>query len=187
MDGGLACSWVIPFSDSEMLNPGMLQTSIGSALSSALGCYCKWPNDLIDQHGKKLGGVLVESSTSESAVRVGVGINREATVVDGTEVSGWLEHSSEMELMEAFALVDATLASLFESHSNASQVTESDLIEISWRGLANSLSRGIIIWPEDGSFRVVGLDRDGSLELESRGEVSITDDVGGLDWIIPSV
>ena len=187
MEGGLACTWVIPFSDSEMPNPGMLQTSIGSALSSALGCYCKWPNDLIDQHGKKLGGVLVESSTSESAVRVGVGINREATVVDGTEVSGWLEHSSEMELMEAFALVDATLASLFESHSNASQVTESDLIEISWRGLANSLSRGIIIWPEDGSFRVVGLDRDGSLELESRGEVSITDDVGGLDWIIPSV
>ncbi len=185
MDGGLACTWVIPFSDSEILNPGILQTSIGSALSSALGCYCKWPNDLIDQHGNKLGGILVESSTSETAVRVGVGINRESAVFDETEVSGWLEYSSEMELMEVFALVDATLASLFESHPNSSPVTESSLIEISWKGLANSLSRGVIIESEDESFRVVGLDRHGSLELESRGEVSITYDVGSLDWIIP--
>ena len=186
-EGSLACTWVIPFSDTEMLCPGLLQTSIGSALSTALGCNCKWPNDLIDEHGIKLGGVLVESSTSESAVRIGVGINRDSTVVDGTEVSGWLEHSSEIELMGVFALVDATVASLFESRPNAPPMTESELVEISWKGLANYLSKGVFIESDVGNCRVVGLGVDGRLEIEASGEVSTTDDVGSLDWTIPPV
>ena len=185
-EGSLACTWIIPFSDNEILYPGLLQTSIGSALSSALGCNCKWPNDLIDERGIKLGGVLIESSTSESAVRIGVGINRDSTVVDGTEVSGWLEHSSEIELMDVFVLVDAAIASLFESHPNSSPMVESELLEISWKGLANYLSRGVFIECDVGSCRVVGLSVDGRLELEASGEVRTTDDVGSLDWTISS-
>ena len=186
LEGGLACTWVIPFSESEMLSPGLLQTSIGAALSTALGCNCKWPKDLITESGIKLGGVLVESSTSESAVRVGVGINRESAVVEGTEVSGWSQQSPEMELMEVFTLVDTTLASLFESLPNIPAVTKLELAEISWKGLANSLSRGVFIESEGGISRVIGLDGGGRLEIETMGEVGISDDVESVDWIILS-
>ena len=186
IEGGLACTWSIPYSESDSLNLGLLQTTIGSALSSALGCYCKWPNDLINESGVKLGGVLVESSTSESVVRVGVGINRESAVVDGTEVSGWLDCSPEMELMDIFSLIDATLASLFDSHSKIPATTESELVGVSWNGLANTLSRGVFIRTDDNETRVVGLDESGRLEIEGSGQVSITGEVGSIDWVFPS-
>ena len=163
-----------------------MQTTIGSALSSALGCYCKWPNDLINESGVKLGGVLVESSTSESVVRVGVGVNRESAVVDGTEVSGWLDCSPEMELMDIFSLIEATLASLFDSHSKIPATTESELVEVSWNGLANTLSRGVFIRTDDNESRVVCLDESGRLEIEGSGQVSITGEVGSIDWVFPS-
>ena len=146
----------------------------------------KWPNDLITESGIKLGGVLVESSTSESAVRVGVGINRESAVVEGTEVSGWSQQSPEMELMEVFTLVDTTLASLFESRPYIPAVTKLELAEVSWKGLANSLSRGVFIESEGGISRVIGLDGGGRLEIETMGEVGISDDVESVDWIILS-
>ena len=184
--GGLACTWVMPISDSELLNPGILQTSIGSVLSSALGCQCKWPNDLIDESGVKLGGILVESSTSESAVRVGIGINRDSTIVNGASVSGWKEVTGEISLMEVFAIIDSALASLFEKPSGVSRISTEELVEISWRGLANSLSRGVLIDVENGNSRVVGIDKGGRLEIESSGVARITDEVGRLDWVIPS-
>ena len=184
--GSLACTWVIPISDSELLNPGTIQTSIGSVLSSALGCQCKWPNDLIDESGVKLGGILVESSTSESAVRVGVGINRDSTIVDGASVSGWKEVTGKISLMEVFALLDSALASLFERPPGVPRISTEELVEISWRGLANSLSRGVLIDVENGNTRVVGLDSGGRLEIENSGVERITDEVGRLDWFILS-
>ena len=184
--GGLACTWVMPMSDLDDLEPGLLQTSIGSSVSLALGCHCKWPNDLIDEEGAKLGGILVESSTSEFAVRVGIGINRNSSIVDGVGVTGWKDTDAELEFSEVFALVDSALASLFEQHRKVPSTRKEDLVGISWRGLANSLSRGVLIEAENGDARVVGIDSRGRLQIESSGKVTVTDEVGSLDWIIPT-
>ena len=91
-----------------------------------------------------------------------------------------------MELMEVFTLVDTTLASLFESLPNIPAVTKLELAEISWKGLANSLSRGVFIEAEGRISRVIGLDGEGRLEIETMGQVSISDDVESIDWIILS-
>ena len=184
IEGALACTWSIPFAESGLLNPGLLQTSIGAAISSALGCYCKWPNDLINPHGVKLGGVLIESSTSESVLRVGVGINRDSALLGNTEIAGWLEYLPEMELMDVFSLVDASMASLLESKQNIPEVSESDIVEISWNGLANILSQGARIRLGDTLHRIVGMHTNGRLEIEESGYVGITDEVGRLEWEI---
>ncbi|MFL2493150.1 MAG: methyltransferase [Candidatus Thalassarchaeum sp.] len=184
--GGLACTWVMPMSGLDDLEPGLLQTSIGSSVSLALGCHCKWPNDLIDKDGAKLGGILVESSTSELAVRVGIGINRVPSIVDGVGVTGWKGTDARLEFSEVFALVDSSLASLFEHHRKVPSTRKEDLVGISWRGLANSLSRGVLIEAGKGDARAVGIDSRGRLEIESSGEVRVTDEVGSLDWIIPT-
>jgi len=184
--GGLACTWVVPVSESDWLDPGLLQTSIGSSVSSALGCHCKWPNDLIDEDGSKLGGILVEGSTSESAIRVGIGINRDSSMFDGINVAGWIDTFGDYDLMEIFKLVDSTLASLFEQHEKVPSMRMDELMRISWRGLANSLSRGVFIDSEDGGLRVVGIDSAGRLEIEKSGEVSINDEIESVDWIIPT-
>lgn len=184
--GGLACTWVIPITESYGLEPGLLQTSIGSVVSAALGCHCKWPNDLITEDGSKLGGILVEGSTSESAIRVGIGINRDSSKIDGITVAGWRETFEEYDLMGIFKLVDSSLASLFEQHEKVPSMRMDELVRISWRGLANSLSRGVLIDSKDGDLRVVGIDKKGRLEIENSGEVSITDEVGRFDWIIPT-
>ena len=185
-EGGLACTWLLPYPENEMPKLGLLQTSIGAILSSSLGCYCKWPNDLIDEKGNKMGGVLVESSTSESAIRVGVGINRDSAVEDGLEVSGWSKYLPEMELMDVFALVDAILASVFESNPRIPSINESELLEISWKGLATLLSQGTCIQSDEKNLRVIGIDDEGRLEIEVSGRVEVTDDVGSVEWFIPS-
>ena len=119
-------------------------------------------------------------------MRVGIGINRDSTIVNGASVSGWKEVTGEISLMEVFAIIDSALASLFEKPSGVSRISTEELVEISWRGLANSLSRGVLIDVENGNSRVVGLDKGGRLEIESSGVARITDEVGRLDWVIPS-
>lgn len=52
-----------------------LSLAVGAALWRALGCQLqlKWPNDLLDKRGRKVGGILVE--TAGEAVVIGIGIN----------------------------------------------------------------------------------------------------------------
>ena len=119
-------------------------------------------------------------------MRVGVGINRDSTIVDGASVSGWKEVTGKISLMEVFALLDSALASLFERPPGVPRISTEELVEISWRGLANSLSRGVLIDVENGNTRVVGLDSGGRLEIENSGVERITDEVGRLDWFILS-
>ena len=49
-----------------------------AAMAEVLGCKVKWPNDLITEDGRKLGGILAELSAEAEQVRfvvMGVGIN----------------------------------------------------------------------------------------------------------------
>ena len=182
IDGAFACTWSIPFAESKLIKPGLLQTSIGAAISAAIGCECKWPNDLITEGGVKLGGILIESSTSESILRVGVGVNRDSAAIEEIMVAGWLEFLPEMELMDIFALLDASIASLLESKEDIPEVSESDIVGLSWKGLANSLSKGTRISLGGTLPRIVGMDNSGRLEIEESGNFSIIDEVGRLEW-----
>ncbi|MED5452265.1 MAG: hypothetical protein VX493_02960, partial [Candidatus Thermoplasmatota archaeon] len=130
----------------------------------------------------KLGGILIESSTSESILRVGVGVNRDSAAIEEIMVAGWLEFLPEMELMDIFALLDASIASLLESKEDIPGVSESDIVGLSWKGLANSLSRGTRIRLGETLPRIVGMDNSGRLEIEESGNFSIIDEVGRLEW-----
>jgi Biotin/lipoate A/B protein ligase family. len=53
--------------------PGMIQTIVGSKIAEIMGCLIKWPNDLINKKGHKLGGILIETDSSSANIRIGVG------------------------------------------------------------------------------------------------------------------
>ncbi|MAK95866.1 MAG: hypothetical protein CL994_05940 [Euryarchaeota archaeon] len=97
-------------------------------------------------------------------------------------VAGWLEFLPEMELMDIFALLDASIASLLESKEDIPEVSESDIVGLSWKGLANSLSKGTRIRLGETLPRIVGMDNSGRLEIEDSGNFSIIDEVGRLEW-----
>ena len=66
---------------------GLLSLLAGATMAQAIRettgrrVTCKWPNDLLLRDGSKVGGILLESSVANGAVRyvvVGVGVNLEA-------------------------------------------------------------------------------------------------------------
>ena len=181
-EGGLACTWVLSEETLERYSPGLIQTSVGAAVSDALGCCVKWPNDLMSEDGRKLGGVLVEGSSADDGIRVGIGLNREGGVVDGAPVVGWNEFVGEKTIFEVFEILDAAISSLFEEHPLAPPVERDELIILSWKGLSRSLSTGVGIRLDGAPQRAVGLNGEGHLLAESKGRVGNIDDLGRLDW-----
>ena len=83
-------TWSLEVELLEKIPPGLIQTSIGAIVSEVLGADMKWPNDIVDENGVKIGGVLVESSNNNS-IRVGVGANRSGFAEGGVVASGWEE------------------------------------------------------------------------------------------------
>ena len=97
--GGLFATWSL---DSELLgkiSPGLIQTSVGAVVSKVLGANMKWPNDIVDENGVKIGGVLVESSNNEN-IRVGVGANRIGFEEGGVSGAGWEKNLGEVTSKE---------------------------------------------------------------------------------------
>ena len=74
----------------------------------------------------------------------------------------------------------------FESNPRIPSINESELLEISWKGLATLLSQGTCIQSDGKNLRVIGIDDEGGLEIEVSGRVEVTDDVGSVEWFIPS-
>ena len=181
-EGGMACTWILPAECLKRHSPGLIQTVIGAAVSEALGCFVKWPNDLVSEDGRKLGGVLVEGSSADDGIRVGIGLNREGGVVDGIPVVGWNEFVGEKTVFEVFEILDPAISSLFEEHPLAPPVEGDELIILSWKGLSRSLSTGVGLRLNGAPLRAVGLNGEGHLLAESKGVVGKIDDLGGLDW-----
>jgi biotin-(acetyl-CoA carboxylase) ligase len=178
----MACTWILPAESLKKHSPGLIQTVIGAAVSEALGCFVKWPNDLMSEDGRKLGGVLVEGSSADDGIRVGIGLNREVGVVDRVPVVGWNEFVGEKTIFEVFEILDAAISSLFEEHPLAPPVERDELIILSWKSLSRSLSTGVGIRLDGTPQRAVGLNGEGHLLAESRGRVGKIDDLAGLDW-----
>jgi BirA family biotin operon repressor/biotin-[acetyl-CoA-carboxylase] ligase len=181
-EGGLACTWVLSGETLERHSPGLIQTSVGAAVSDALGCCVKWPNDLVTKDGRKLGGVLVEGNSEDDGIRVGIGLNKRDGVVDGTTVAGWSEFVGEKTAIEVFDILDSAISSLFEEHSLTPLVEEEELVALSWKNLAKSLSTGVVLKSKGSPVRAVGLSSEGHLLTEFDGLVATIDDINTLDW-----
>lgn len=183
-EGGLACTWVLSAECLKRYSSGLIQTVIGAAVSDALGCFVKWPNDLVTGDGRKLGGILVEGSSTDDGIRIGIGINRHGGVVDGTSVAGWNEFIGEKSVLEVFEILDPTISSLFEEHILAPSVERDELIALSWKSLSRLLSTGARLRSNGTYLRAVGLNMEGHLLTESGGETSKIDDVSRLNWTL---
>lgn len=64
----------------------LLTLGAAAALAEALDVRVKWPNDLVDADGRKLGGLLAEMETQGDAIRyvlLGLGLNVNQTVFPG--------------------------------------------------------------------------------------------------------
>ena len=181
-EGGLACTWIFSKATLERYSPGLIQTSVGAAVSDALGCCVKWPNDLVTKDGRKLGGILVEGNSKDDGIRVGIGLNRRGSVIDGVAVAGWDEYVGEKTAIEVFDILDPVISSYFEEHSLAPPVENDELVALSWKSLARSLSTGVVLKSKGLRVRAVGLSSGGHLLTEFDGLVATIDDINTLDW-----
>ena len=181
--GDLACTWLIPSNVVEECSPGLTQTAIGAVVSHALRCNVKWPNDILTKDGAKLGGVLLEGGTEEPRIKVGIGLNRKGGSLDGIGIAGWEDVIGPSRASEVFEMVDAAVASLFEERPSVSPITREELLQISWKGLSESLSLGTHVSRSGSSVRPVGLTEDGHLILYSESGVEVVDEMRPLSWV----
>ena len=175
--GDLIASWSIGLDEINRWSPGLLQVSIGASISEALGIQLKWPNDLIFQE-KKCGGILLESSTSEGRVRIGVGLNKDAREIDGVSYAGWEDYFGDIDAEHMFQIIDASIASILDSSPPIESAVDTLWQEKSWIKLSEILSRGVMTQYDEKTVNVVGLSNTGELKARSANSKHDIQDVG---------
>lgn len=135
-DVAFAGSWVIQDSTS-ISSPGLLQLQGGLALHEAINSSCpshqssvlKWPNDALllnDGELRKVGGVLVESSSRGKVTRVilGIGCNIASKELHKNEysIAALEEINDEITLKDFERAIQASVASWFEQKSAIKEV-----------------------------------------------------------------
>tara|TARA_B100001758_G_scaffold235950_1_gene236543 strand:+ start:569 stop:1957 length:1389 start_codon:yes stop_codon:yes gene_type:complete len=185
-EGDITATWRVVVEDEGGVFPGLIQTSVGAAVANIIGCRTKWPNDLIDKQGMKLGGIMVESSSNELGIRVGVGINSSPRMISEDRVSGWSETLGPVSADIVFGSVDSSISGILEVVPGLPSVSSEALLDLSWRGISSSLSEGAFPSFSGNEARVVGLDIGGGLILEREGDVSIVTDLDTVEWFFPT-
>ena len=145
----------------------------------------KWPNDIIAPDGRKMGGVLVESSEGDS-IRVGVGLNRYGFDEDGISGSGWEETLGKVEAKEVFKKIDWSISSLFEDNGTLPSTSLESLISISWNALSGLLSEGTAVLVDGEVMRPVGLNDMGEIEAMGSNGQEVVRDLDGPEWLLES-
>ena len=181
--GGLFATWAIESKLLQSISPGVLQTSIGSIVANELGANMKWPNDIISQDGRKMGGVLVEASEG-SPIRVGVGANRHGFDENGVTGSGWEETIGPMDSKEVFSRIDRSVSSFFEEAGILPGTPQETLVSISWESLSVLLSRGAMLEVNGELVRPVGLNRRGELETIGPRGHGVVAELDGTEWLL---
>ena len=164
--GDMTASWSIEFSELNRWPPGLLQVSIGASISKALGVELKWPNDLFFQ-GKKCGGILLESSNYEGVIRIGVGLNKQRGELQDITYSGWTDYFDEIDALEMFKIIDASIASILDSTPPIERPEPEFWKQKSWEKLSESISRGVTAKLGQENVNVVGLSGTGGLKAYS--------------------
>ena len=178
-EGDFIGTWAIDSDILQNIHPGLLQTTIGSVVSQSLGMQCKWPNDLMIK-GIKSGGILLESSTTDDRIRIGIGVNRKSREVGGRKVSGWEEIDGSLSVEDIFLRIDGSLASLFATHERIIQLSREEMETLSWKAISESLSRGVISKTLDEEIRITGIEHNGGLKFWSELGVSQTEELQSI-------
>ena len=178
-EGDLIGTWSTNKEILQSISPGLLQTIIGGLISNRLDIQCKWPNDLMFD-GRKIGGILLESSSDDERIRVGVGINKKSRLLNGISVSGWEEMNCELSYEDVFKRIDGALASAFSAHYRVSFLDKEEMLEISWKSISTSLSRGVFAELNGERVRIIGIEEKGTLEISNEINIASTDELGGL-------
>mgnify|MGYP003307945902 FL=1 len=180
----IAGTWNIRKSILKKMEPGILQIIVGVRIANVLGQFCKWPNDILDSTGKKLGGILVEMDNKDDFLRIGVGINNSAKKIDQVKTTGWDKNNSEITKHELIKMIDSSLSSLFEEHELLKNYHQPHQIEIeSWRGLSKLLSRGYSLESDKKKIRITGMSNSGKLIKFYHNSNQEVEDFEKLKWL----
>ena len=177
--GDMTASWSIGLDEINQWAPGLLQVSIGAIISETLGIQLKWPNDLIFQQ-KKCGGILLESSTSEGRIRIGVGLNKDAREIEGISYAGWEDYFGDISAKDMFQIIDASIASILDSSPPIESSGNILWQQKSWIKLSEILSRGVTAQYDEQIVNVVGLSDTGELKAFSATSQHDIQDVGAF-------
>ncbi len=182
-DGDMLATWKIPKSILEEISPGILQITAGSSIANVLKIGLKWPNDLLSNDFRKMGGIIIESDSEDSALRVGVGINRRKK--NNKELftsSGWNETLGELENIDIYKRVDVALSSNFEEHYLLPSISSNEMRDLSWKALSQIFSRGVSIKYKENNSRIIGISEDGELKILSIHDIMNITDLEKIDW-----
>ena len=144
----------------------------------------KWPNDILNRKGEKMGGVLVESSNDEaSGIRIGIGVNRYG-FSKGEKIRGcgWEETLGDLDAMEVFKKIDRGISSIFEKTGIFPLPSKDSLVIQSWTSLSKSLSRGVAVRLDNEVVRPSGLNEFGELRVTG-GSIGV-DKMGDFALIV---
>jgi BirA family biotin operon repressor/biotin-[acetyl-CoA-carboxylase] ligase len=155
---------------------GLLSLLAGATMAEAIRgttgrhAVCKWPNDLL-LHDAKVGGILLESSVADGAVRyvvVGVGVNLEPP--PDQPGAGGVGPVGLRELLTAFL-------TRFAWVYTASDMSLSEQVRDAWAPVSATIGQLVRAETVDGrevTGRAVGIDDFGSLLLSTdTGEARI--------------
>ena len=182
-EGGVFATWKLGSGLIDEFSPGIIQTSVGAVVSTVLKAEMKWPNDILNRKGEKMGGVLVESSSDEdSGIRIGIGVNRFGFSREGKiRGCGWEETLGDVDAKEVFKKIDRGISSIFEKTRILPLPCKNSLVIQSWMALSKSLSRGVAVRLDNELVRPSGLNELGKLRVSGGSIGSV--DIGDLDVI----
>jgi biotin-(acetyl-CoA carboxylase) ligase/methylase of polypeptide subunit release factors len=179
----LLATWSIRKTLLKELQPGLIQILIGAKISKIINQYCKWPNDIVDEKGEKIGGILIEMDTESENLRVGIGINQSSNKIGNLKIGGWRESIPELTLENLFSRIDAKLSTLFEDHPLLkTKLKTEEMKSESWRSLTKLLSRGYTLGSDHGSSRVIKLNTNGELSIFSNESKENIHNLDSLRW-----
>ncbi len=144
----------------------------------------KWPNDLYWQH-KKLGGILIETSSASAQVVVGIGLNVNVLAIDAVDqpwTSLGLIADSKIDRNEFLVLLLNSLYSAMDAFADL----EAEEILVSWNewDLINNKSITFIHNNQQCEGLAKGIDNSGYLlvELESGETQAFNTSISKVRW-----
>jgi BirA family transcriptional regulator, biotin operon repressor / biotin---[acetyl-CoA-carboxylase] ligase len=164
---------------------GLLSLLAGAQMATAIRevagvrAVCKWPNDLL-LDGRKVGGLLLESSVVDGALRwvvVGIGVNLDAPA--GVEGAAGIGDVDPKELLAAFM-------ARFRTAYETAELALPDRTRVAWMPVAETVGRLVRATTTSGDTvagRATGIDDFGGLRLSTdHGELRVAfGDVHHLD------
>jgi len=183
-EGDMLATWNISKSHLEKVSPGILQITAGASIAAILKIGLKWPNDLMSNDFRKMGGVVIESDSGNDYLRVGVGVNKRSNLIDDSfSSSGWIETLGEVKNIDIYNMADISLSSSFEEHNLLPDISTQEMIEKSWKALSEIISRGVSVMHGNNDVcRIVGISEKGELEILGNNRVRYIDDLENIEW-----